>query len=103
MADQKIKHAVNWLARFTVNGIPAADFSDVVGSLARWEDWCAAWSERAAVHEELGREALRNGHGFSAGEHLARAAVTYHFAKYLFVNDRAQMRAAHLKAIGCLS
>jgi dipeptidyl aminopeptidase/acylaminoacyl peptidase len=103
MADQKIKHAANWLARFTVNGVPASDFSDVVGSLARWEDWCWAWSERAAIHEELGREALRNGYGFSAGEHLSRAAVTYHFAKYLFVHDRAQMRAAHQKAVACLN
>src|ERR1700722_18846303 len=103
MADAKIKHAAHWLARFTVNGIPATDFHDVLGSLERWEDWCAAWSKRAEVHEGLGREALAAGHFVSAGEHFARAAVTYHFAKYLFVADMSQMRAAHRRAVACLN
>jgi dipeptidyl aminopeptidase/acylaminoacyl peptidase len=102
MADARIKHAGHWLARFTVNGVPASDFFDVVNSLERWEDWCAAWSKRAAIHEELGRAALAGGHFVSAGEHLGRAAVTYHFAKFLFVNDMAQMRAAHSRAVACL-
>src|SRR5207302_1678879 len=38
-----------------------------------------------------------------AGEHLARAAIYYHFAKFVFVQDRAQMRAAHMKAVECYS
>jgi hypothetical protein len=50
MADARIKHAANWLARFTVNGVPASDFFDVLNSLDRWEDWCAAWSKRAKIH-----------------------------------------------------
>ena len=58
MADARLKHAANWLARFTVNGVPASDFFDVLGKLERWEDWCAAWSARAEIHEGLGREAL---------------------------------------------
>jgi alpha-beta hydrolase superfamily lysophospholipase len=103
MADARIKHAANWLARFTVNGVAASDFFDVLNSLERWEDWCAAWSRRAKVHEDLGHEALAGKHHVSAGEHFARAAVTYHFAKYLFVNDMAQMRAAHLRAVECLN
>jgi len=102
MADARIRHARHWLARFTVNGVPAADFFDVVDSLERWEDWCAAWSKRAAIHEALGRTALAAGHFVSAGEHFGRAAVTYHFAKFLFVNDMAQMRAAHGRAVACL-
>ena len=102
MIDERLKHAGNWLSRFTVNGVAASDFDDVVGSLQRWEDWCRVWSERAAVHEALGREALDRGHSISAAEHLSRAAVTYHFAKYLFVQDMKQMREAHAKAVTCL-
>ncbi len=102
MADARIKHAANWLARVTVNGVAASEFFDVLNSLERWEDWCAAWSARAKVHEDLGREALAEQHFVSAGEHLSRAAVTYHFAKYLFVSDMAQMRAAHKRAVECL-
>jgi dipeptidyl aminopeptidase/acylaminoacyl peptidase len=102
VADERIKHAHNWLARFTVNGVAASDFDDVVNSLERWDDWCRAWSERASVHEALGRDALREGHFHSAAEHLSRAAVTYHFAKYLFVQDMQQLRAAHAKAVTSL-
>lgn len=102
MTDTHMKHARNWLARFTVNGVAASDFDDLINSIERWDDWCRAWSERAAVHEGLGRAALEKNHFVSAAEHLSRAAATYHFAKYLFVEDMAQMRAAHLKAVACL-
>ena len=37
----------------------------------------------------------------SAGEHLQRAGVYYHFAKFVFVHDLAQMKAAHMKAVEC--
>ena len=37
----------------------------------------------------------------TAGEHLQRAGVYYHFAKFLFVHDLAQMKAAHGKAVEC--
>ena len=37
----------------------------------------------------------------SAGEHLIRAAIYYHFAKFVFVQDVKQMRAAHMKAVEC--
>jgi dipeptidyl aminopeptidase/acylaminoacyl peptidase len=103
MADPRITHAANWLARFTVNGVPASDFHDVLASIERWEDWCRAWSARAKVHEALGHEALAERHFVSAGEHFSRAAALYHFAKYLFVNDMKEMRAAHRRAVACLT
>jgi 2,6-dihydroxypseudooxynicotine hydrolase len=49
----------------------------------------------------MGRTALARGKLLSAGEHLQRAGVYYHFAKFLFVHDVAQMRAAHMKAVAC--
>ena len=100
--DARVEAAIaHWAPRFVANGVPLADFQEVTARIARWEDWCRAWSERAAVHETLGREALAQGCGLSAGEHLTTAAVCYHFAKFLFVNDMPQMRAAHVKAIAC--
>jgi 2,6-dihydroxypseudooxynicotine hydrolase len=103
MSDPRLHHALNWEARFTVNGVAPSDFHDVLSSLTSWDDWCRAWSARASVHENLGREALAARHFVSAAEHLSRAAVTYHFAKYLFVQDMAQMRTAHMKAVDCLT
>ncbi len=102
MADEYVKHArEHMLARYTVNGVNASDFMDVTRSIERWDDWCKAWSARAAIHEELGRTALAGHKYVSAAEHLCRAAVTYHFGKYLFVKDMAQHRAAHKKAVEC--
>jgi 2,6-dihydroxypseudooxynicotine hydrolase len=53
------------------------------------------------VHEAIGREALAAGKLLSAGEHLQRAGVYYHFGKFLFVHDLDQMKAAHAKAVEC--
>jgi len=100
--DARVSSAIShWAPRFVSNGVLLADFEEVTASLERWEDWCAAWSRRAAVHEELGRDSLKNGFRLTAGEHLVRAAIYYHFAKFVFVQDPTQMRAAHAKAVEC--
>jgi dienelactone hydrolase len=101
--DSRVRAAVDhWAPRFTTNGVSVADFDDITRGLSRWEDWCAAWSAVAADHERLGREALSRQQLRSAGAHLARAAVYYHFAKFVFVDDPAQQREAHARAVRCL-
>jgi dipeptidyl aminopeptidase/acylaminoacyl peptidase len=101
-ADARVKSATaHWGPRFVANGVALTDFEDVTGSIGSWDDWCRAWCERAAVHERLGHEALDNNKTLSAGEHLQRAGVYYHFANFLFVHDQAQMQAAHRKAVEC--
>jgi 2,6-dihydroxypseudooxynicotine hydrolase len=102
MKDARVASAIShWAPRFVSNGVILADFEEVTGSIERWEDWCAAWSARAKLHEDLGTEALRDGHRLTAGEHFVRAAMYYHFAKFVFVQDPLQMRAAHKKAVEC--
>jgi 2,6-dihydroxypseudooxynicotine hydrolase len=93
----------HWAPRFTTNGVTAGDFERITGGLKLWADWCAAWSAVAAEHEALGRDALAGGREMSAGAHLSQAAVYYHFAKFLFVNDLDQMREAHARAVRCLT
>lgn len=100
--DPRVASAIqHWAPRFVSNGVPLTDFEEVTAGLARWEDWCGAWCARAAVHEEIGRAALAEGRKLSAGQHLTTAAVCYHFAKFVFVIDAAQMRSAHMKAVEC--
>jgi dipeptidyl aminopeptidase/acylaminoacyl peptidase len=102
LMDQRVSSAIShWAPRFVSNGVLLADFEEVTASIERWEDWCAAWSKRAKVHEDLGRSSLKEGYKLSAGEHLVRAAIYYHFAKFVFVQDPKQMRAAHVKAVQC--
>jgi dipeptidyl aminopeptidase/acylaminoacyl peptidase len=102
MPDARVKSAIShWAPRFVANGVALTDFEEVTASITSWDDWCSAWSKRAVVHERLGREALAAENFLSAGEHLNRAAVYYHFGKFLFVHDLPQMRAAHEKAVEC--
>src|ERR1700730_7412382 len=102
MTDPLVTSAIaHWAHRFVANGVALADFQDVTASIASWNDWCRAWSARATIHEAMGRAALERGKFLSAGEHLQRAGVYYHFAKFLFVHDVAQMTAAHMKAVEC--
>ncbi|MCZ6764128.1 MAG: alpha/beta hydrolase, partial [Alphaproteobacteria bacterium] len=100
--DALVEAAIaHWAPRIVANGVPFTDFQEVTAGLQIWDDWCAAWSARGAVHEAIGRDDLAAGHGLSAGQHLTDAAVCYHFGKYLFVHDRPAMKAAHMKAVEC--
>ncbi|HEY3532075.1 MAG TPA: alpha/beta hydrolase, partial [Casimicrobiaceae bacterium] len=51
----------HWGARFVANGVVLTDFEEVTKSISSYNDWCRAWSARAAHHEQLGREALARG------------------------------------------
>ena len=101
-SDPLLKAAIaHWGPRFVANGVVLTDFEEVTGSISSYNDWCSAWSARAAHHEQLGREALAKKRFLTAGECLQRAGVYYHFASFLFVHDQAQMKAAHKKQIEC--
>ncbi len=100
--DPRVAHArTGWMARFTAGGVPVTDFNEVTHSITSWEDWCSAWSARAARHEEIGRKALAGGFNLSAGHHLTTASVCYHYGKFLFCDYPDEMRAAHIKAVEC--
>jgi 2,6-dihydroxypseudooxynicotine hydrolase len=98
--DERVSSAVaHWGPRFTANGVTPADFARVTASIETWPQWCAAWVAVGEQHEALGREALSEGRLRSGGEHLAQAAAYYHFAKFVFVEDLDQMKAAHARAV----
>ncbi len=76
----------HWAPRMVSNGVMLTDFQEVTASVDRWQDWCSAWSRRAAVHEDLGCEALAQDFKLTGAENLSRAAVYYHVAKFLVVH-----------------
>jgi len=101
-SDPLVASAIaHWAPRFVANGVSLTDFEEVTASVNAWSEWCGAWSARGGIHEAMGREALARGKLLSAGEHLQRAGVYYHFAKFVFVQDVPQMKAAHMKAVEC--
>ena len=104
MADALLDTAIaNWQPRFTANGVDASDYAVITASMTSWDDWCAAWSRGAEVHLALGDVALNDDRHRSAGEYFSRAALYFHFAKFLFVHDPDQARAAHERAVTALT
>jgi len=100
--DKRVEIAIrNWAPRFVSSGVPLTDFQEVTAGIAHWDEWCAAWTKRAAIHEDLARQALAGGFRLSAGEHYTRAALCYHFGKFMFVHKYEEMRAAHQKVVEC--
>ena len=100
--DKRVEIAMhNWAPRFVSAGVPLTDFEEVTGSIMHWDEWCARWCERGAVHEQLAKEALGEGYRMTAGAHYTRAALCYHFGKFMFVHKLDEMRAAHEKVVAC--
>lgn len=104
MADALLETAIaTWGPRFTANGVDASDYARITSSLRAWDEWCAGWSRGAEEHLTLGEVALDEDRHLSAGESFARAATYFHFAKFLFVHDLDQARAAHDRAVVALT
>ena len=53
--DARVTSAIaHWAPRFVANGVTLTDFEEVTASISSWDEWCGAWSRRAALHEEPG-------------------------------------------------
>lgn len=102
--DARVQAAIdNWGPRLIANGVDYNDFVRTTAKICHWEDWLDAWCATAEVHRELALEAERAGHRRSAGEAFLRAAVSYHFAKFVWVLDRQRNRVATEAAVRALS
>jgi 2,6-dihydroxypseudooxynicotine hydrolase len=89
----------NWGPRMIANGVDYNDFVRATGSIGRWDDWLDAWTATGDRHLALAHEALARDRPLSAGEAFLRAAVSYHFAKFVWVLDVDRHRQATLAAV----
>jgi 2,6-dihydroxypseudooxynicotine hydrolase len=93
--DERVQTAIDkWGPRMIANGIDFNDFVRTTSSITRWDQWLDAWYETAEVHRALAQEALETGRHETAGEAFLRAAVSFHFSKFVWVLDPALNRAA---------
>jgi dienelactone hydrolase len=74
--------------------VPYWDFEQIRGEVGSWEDWLPTWVRWAERHEALGDEALARGRTLTAGEAYVRAALFYHWATFVSVEDADAFRAA---------
>jgi dipeptidyl aminopeptidase/acylaminoacyl peptidase len=101
--DERIGAAVaNWAPRFVTNGVDPNDFQRVTAPLERWEGWLDAWSVNGDMHAVLAREAESHGRPLTAGRAWVRAALSYHFAKFVWMVDMAKHRETADLAVDAL-
>ena len=103
MPDARVQAAVDhWGPRFVQAGVDYNDFVRTTGRVERWEDWLDAWCETGEMHADLAREAEAVGRERTAGEAWLRAAVCFHFGKFVWVLDEQRARAAADRAVAAL-
>jgi pimeloyl-ACP methyl ester carboxylesterase len=102
--DARVRAAIDhWAPRFVQAGVDYNDFVRTTGAVERWEDWLDAWSETADLHVALAEEAQDAGHPVTAGEAWLRAAVSYHFGRFVWVLDEARSRKAGDRAVAAMA
>ena len=103
MPDQKVQAAVaNWAPRFTSQGVDYNDFVATTRGIEHWEEWLDAWVVSGDMHAALAQEAELKSRSRSAGEAWVRAALSYHFAKFVWMVDMEKYRMAADKAVAAL-
>jgi dipeptidyl aminopeptidase/acylaminoacyl peptidase len=101
--DARIEAAVaNWAPRFLAQGVDPNDFQRVTAPLERWEQWLDAWVADGDRHADLAQEAERARRRLTAGRAWVRAALSYHFAKFVWTVDLSRHRQAADRAVAAL-
>lgn len=103
MPDSRVQSAIdNWAPRFVQGGVDFNDFQRTVGGIELWEDWLDAWRALGDSHAELAREAETATRHVTAGDAWLRAAVAYHFGKFVWVVDPDRSREVAQLAVEAL-
>jgi 2,6-dihydroxypseudooxynicotine hydrolase len=101
--DRRVADAIaHWAPRFVTNGVDYNDFVRVTSSLATWDEWLPAWVENGDRHAALAGEAEEKGRSVTAGEAWNQAALSYHFAKFVWMVDLERYEQATRLAVEAL-
>jgi 2,6-dihydroxypseudooxynicotine hydrolase len=101
--DERVAAAIaHWAPRFVTNGVDMNDFQTVTSSVETWEEWLPAWRVNGDMHAGLAREAEEAGRSRTAGEAWNRAALSYHFGKFVWMLDMNRYRESTFLAVEAL-
>ena len=103
MPDERVAAAIaHWAPRFCSNGVDMNDFQTVTASIENWEQWLPAWRANGDMHSGLASEAEAAGRSRTAGEAWNRAALSYHFGKFVWMLDLDRYRETTFLAVEAL-
>lgn len=102
VVDERVAVATkHWSPRFIAQGVDPNDFNRTLARIRRWEDWCREWGVTANEYERLAEAAEKAGRKLTAAQAWMRASLCWHFGKFVFVQDIAQLKAASKKTATC--
>ncbi|MGZ6388233.1 MAG: alpha/beta hydrolase family protein [Ktedonobacterales bacterium] len=86
--DERVRIAIShWAPRFVSNGVDLSDFNATLARIRTWSQWLTEWAKTARGYEDLAQEAERRGRALTAAEAWRRAALCWHFGKFVFMED----------------
>jgi 2,6-dihydroxypseudooxynicotine hydrolase len=95
VVDERVAVATrHWGPRFVAQGVDLNDFNRTLPRIKVWDDWCREWGVTAAEYEQAAQSAEAAGHRLTAAQSWLRAGLCWHFGKFVFVHDLAQLKAA---------
>ncbi|MGZ8694062.1 MAG: alpha/beta hydrolase family protein [Gaiellaceae bacterium] len=101
--DARVQAAIdNWAPRFVSQGVDFNDFRRTTAQVETWDEWLPAWVEAGDAHSTQAEEAEAAGNLLTAGEAYVRAALAYHFAKFVWIVDVARNHEATERAKAAL-
>jgi dienelactone hydrolase len=104
VVDERVAVATrHWGPRFVAQGVDLNDFDRTLTRIKQWDDWCREWGVTGAEYERAADSAEAAGHRVTAGQSWLRAGLCWHFGKFVFVQDLAQLKAASDKTAACYS
>ena len=88
VSDARVQAAIdNWAPRFVSQGVDFNDFRRTTARVETWAEWLPGWVEAGDAHRAQAEEAEAAGNLLTAGEAYVRAALAYHFAKFVWIVD----------------
>jgi pimeloyl-ACP methyl ester carboxylesterase len=101
--DARVRDAIaHWAPRFITNGVDYNDFTRVTSAVSTWDQWLPAWVANGDSYAERAREAEEAGRTRTAGELWNQAALSYHFAKFVWMLDMRRYEEATHQAVRAL-
>jgi 2,6-dihydroxypseudooxynicotine hydrolase len=102
VVDERVAVATrHWGPRFVAQGVDLNDFNRTLPRIKVWDDWCREWGVTAAEYEQAAQSAEAAGHRITAAQSWLRAGLCWHFGKFVFVHNLAQLRSASDRAASC--
>ena len=99
--DKRVAAAnAHWAARIVSNGTSYPDFQATMSRIGRWDDWCREWGRTGQHYQDLAA-AAQSAWPITAGEAWRRAALSWHWGRFVFSDHPDEQRAAHERTVAC--